>query len=45
MAYKIEEYVIASLKKSGIELTDYSEIEKIEVSTLNGTKIKLREIK
>ena len=42
--YKLEEYVIASLKKSGIKVENYSEIEKIEVSTLDGTRIKLKKL-
>ena len=44
MAYNIEKYVVASLKKSGITIKEYvSEIEKIEISTLKGTKITLKQ--
>ena len=40
--YNVEEYVVASLKKSGIKIKDYGEIERIEVSSLGDTKIKLK---
>lgn len=42
--YTIEEFVIASLNKSGIKIKKYNpeNIEKIEINSLAGTRVKLK---